>query len=199
MDVVGRTLCVKFDGSHNSVYDLGNGIILERADAWEHDEGTAEQHKLVNHNVNKIDVNPQLARVIVAGENPFFQEGDLVFTHYLAFENMEPIELYGEEYSIIDDELVMFKIVDGEKVMPDGCFLAEQIIDKEMKLESGLIINVVENKKALTVKITHVPEKVSHIKLNDTVLSIDDFNYEFPYEGKKYVFIREEEIVAKLV
>lgn len=198
-ELVGDKLAVRFSVTHNQGYDLGNGIILERADAWEHSEGTAEQNKLVTNNVNKIDVNPQICEVVVSNENSFFNVGDKIFTHYMAYEVADPIEIDGEELAIIENDFAIFKIENGKKVLPNGYYLGEQIMETEIKLESGLFLNVIEKKKALTIKITDVPEKASDILVNDVIQSIDDFNYQFPYEGKNYVFIKEEEIVAKLV
>src|SRR5215217_5089196 len=96
MELIGQKLGVKFHAKDKKEYDLGNGIILIRPDAWEHSEGTAEQNKLVNENVNKIEVNPQRAVVTIVGENPFFKVGDEIFTHYMAYEIQEAIDLDGE-------------------------------------------------------------------------------------------------------
>jgi len=198
MELIGQKLGVKFHIKDKKEYDLGNGIILIRPDAWEHSEGTKEQSKLVNENVNKIEVNPQLATVTIAGENPFFKVGDEIFTHYMAYEIQEEIDLDGET-TIIDEEYVIFKIENGNIILPDGYYLGEQIMETEITSSTGLILNVLEKKKNLTVKITHIPSKRSHIALNDVIQSIDNFNYPFEYEGSSYVFLKEEEIVAKLI
>jgi len=198
MELVGQKLGVKFHAKDKKEYDLGNGIILIRPDAWEHSEGTKEQTKLVNENVNKIEVNPQRATVTIEGEDCFFKKGDEIFTHYMAYELQDPIEL-DNETTVIDLEYAIFKIENGEIKLPDGYYLGEQIMETEITSSSGLILNVVEKKKNLTVKITHIPHKVSHISLNDVIQSIDNFNYQFEYDGKYYVFLKEEEIVAKLI
>lgn len=197
-ELVGEKLAVRFNQKEKTEHTFSNGLKIEIADAWEHSEGTEEQHKLVNHNVNKIDVNPQTATVIISGENPFFKVGDVIFTHYLAYEHQEIMETDEGELSVIDTELVIFKVENGEKILPDGYFLGKQIMETEIKLDSGLFLNVVEKKKSLTVEITHVPKKPSHIELKDVIQSVDDFNYQFDYEGEKYIFIKEEEIVAKV-
>ena len=198
MELIGQKLGVKFHVKDKKEYDLGNGIILIRPDAWEHSEGTKEQNKLVNENVNKIEVNPQRATVTIAGKNPFFKVGDEIFTHYMSYEIQEEVDLDGET-AIIDEEYVIFKIENGNIILPDGYYLGEQIMETEINSSTGLILNVVEKKKNLTVKITHISGKLSHIDLNDVIQSIDNFNYQFEYEGKSYVFLKEEEIVAKLI
>lgn len=81
--------------------------------------------------------------------------------------------------------------------MPEGYYLGEQVMNNKIVSNLG-ILDAVETKKSLTVKITHVPDKLSEIALNDVVLTIDDYNYEFPLNGTKYVFLKEEEIVAKM-
>lgn len=198
MEFVGDRIAVKFNLKEKTQHTFGNGLTIEIATDWEHAEGNEAHNKLVAQNVNRIDVNPQTAEVVIAGENPFFAVGDKIFTHYMAYEDMEVIEIDGEEISIIDTELIIFKVIDGKKILPDGFYLGDQIMEKEVRLDSGLFINVVEKKKSLTIKITDVPEKASHIKVNDIIQSIDDYNYPFEFEGKKYIFIKDEEIVAKV-
>ena len=199
-ETIGEKLVVLFNGDHNTFINIGGGILLERPDAWEHKEGTETENKQINHNVNKIEVNPQFAKIIVSGRNDFFKQGDIVFTHYMAHETADFFELDEiGEVAIIDEDTVMFKIVDGKYIMPNGYYLGEQIMENTIETPSGLIFDIVEKKKALTVKITHVPNNSSYIALNDVIKTIDDYNYQFPFEGKQYVFLKEEEIVAKMI
>lgn len=198
MEVVGQKLGVKFHERQNAEYDLGNGIILIGVDSWIHKESDEYNGIQTTENVNKIEVNPQKATIVIAGQDPFFKVGDEIFTHYMAFELQELVEL-DENISIIDEEYALFKIENGNIIMRDGYYLGEHIMETELISSTGLILNVVEKKKNLTVKITHVPCKESQVALNDVIQSIDNFNYQFEYEGKFYVFLKEEEIVAKLI
>lgn len=197
MEVIGKNLAVIFDERHNFEFEVG-GITLIKPKQWEHSAGTEDQGRLVTENVNKIDVNPQIATVIATNPNSFFKVGDKIFTHYMAYELKEDTQLDDIEISIIDEEFAIFKIENNEIVLPNGYYLGEQIMETELKSDYGLILNVVEKKKALTVQITHLPKEKSQIELNDVIQSIDDFNYQFDFNGKKYTFLKEEEIVAKL-
>lgn len=198
METVGNKLGVIFDEKHNFEFEVG-GIKLIKPKEWEHSEGSEEQGRLVTENVNRIDVNPQLATVVISHDNSFFKVGDKIFTHYMAYELMEYAEIESQEISIIDEDLVIFKIEDNQISLPERHYLGKQIMETELKFDSGLILNVIEKKKALNVQITNLPEKVSYIELKDVILTIDDFNYQFEYKGEKYVFLKEEEIVAKLI
>lgn len=106
MSTIGNTLAVIFNGDHNTLFDIG-GIQLERAKSWEHKAGTESEHKLTAGNVNKIMVNPQMA-IVFESNDPFFKVGDKVFTHYLAYESADFIQLE-KEVAIIDKDLVIFK------------------------------------------------------------------------------------------
>lgn len=199
MKTVRNKLVVKFDVSHNKSVGKGlNGLDIIRPDMWfdkELEDGTSQ----FMSNENKLLVHPQI--VVVAIGNEKYKAGDVLFVHYMAKEWEEKIALDGEEHSIIDSGYVIFKMTDDGYELVDDSFLGDRVIENELVLSSGLILNVMERPIASRIRITHLPKErcleTSEIKIGDVVLTVDDNQYEMNIGGgQKKVKLTSEEIYA---
>jgi len=194
MYTVRNNLIVKYDFSHNKIFKVG-GIELVRPDMWLHSHGDETTHTKFMDNKNKLETNPQIATVVVTNKNSKLVAGDIVFLHYMAYEWHETFIYKDEECAMIDGDYVLFKIENNEYKMIDG-YLAEQIIESEIRLDSGIFINVEEKPKAVEVKLTHVPNN-SKYYVGQRVVTVDEKNYLITIDGnKKFVYLKETEIVA---
>jgi|GEM_PF-3210596 len=203
---LNKKIGVKFDESDKKTYNLGNGIELVRATSWldREDDGEVGTKKMTN--VNHLEINPQIATVVIENADFDLKVGDKLFLHYLAYEwSDESVELSGELCDLISIDNVLFKIEDKEYIMRPKCYLGESIIDKAPQTASGIFLSSVEDQKnPLQVKITHTPMDVHEMtgsvldvaKIGDTVITIDSNNYPIVVDGKGYIFLRENEIVG---
>lgn len=200
MEAINRNLGVVFDEEDKRFFDLGNGITLERADAWRFNEGSEEKNTRVETNVNHLEVNPQFARVVV--ENPIlpYKAGDILFLHYLAYETFEELfELQGEDkVCFIDDSYVLFKIEGDKFILPKGVYLAEEVLEDAPQTASGIFLTpFTHTKDDLVIRIKHCPVEALIYADGELVISLDVHNYPIEVYGQKYFVIKEDEIVGK--
>jgi co-chaperonin GroES (HSP10) len=101
-----------------------------------------------------------------------------------------------EHGHLIDTDFILFQILpDGTFKLPDNLYLGEAVYSEEEITPSGIIM--LEGKKDnLKVKLTHLAQNNTDLKVGDIVLSVDKNNYEFDYWGKKYIKIMSDEIVG---
>lgn len=198
MRTVHNKLIVAFHTDHLKKINLG-GIQIIRPDMWfdkELEDGTSQYKS----NENKLLTHPQIVSVIAG--NSRYMKGDKLFVHYMAKEWEEKITIDERELSIIDADYVLFKIKpDRSYELVEDTFLGDRIFEKELKLESGIFLNVTEQVQASRIKITHVPDKcideLSDIKVGDIVLTVDDNQYVLEVdENTKHVKLTSEEIYA---
>lgn len=196
METLQGKLIVKFDRGLNDdfgkYFDLG-GIKILKA---KHLPETNEDHDKGFE--NKLEENKQIATVHADNKKYNIRKGDVVFLHYMAYEWVESIEIDGDSFDVVDAEYVFFKIVNDDFVMQDDVYLGEQLYKNELKLDSGIYLNVDKSKETSRIKITHIPSNSTNIKVGDVVLSIDGNEYEVNINGKKYVKLLDREIVGIL-
>lgn len=198
MRAIHNKLVVSFDEKHNKEFNVG-AVTLIRPDLWfdlEKQDGTSQ----FKSNENKLLTQPQIVSVIVPNEATGYNKGEVLFVHYMAKEWEEKITIDGDEFSIIDADYVLFRIIDGKYYPVKDVFLGERIFTTEMKLDSGLFLNVVQENVVSKIKITHVPQERSKetkdIEVGDIVVTIDDNQYEINVYDKPYVKLTSEEIYA---
>ena len=198
MEAIGSRVFVKFDESHNKVFNVG-GIELIKPDVWTYKAGESDDK--MEGKVNKLLINPQIAEVVATNPKHKIAKGDKVFVHYMAYEwkDENAINLNGIDCTAIDANQVIFKIIDNEIELVDDVFLGELIYEDKMTT-SGLIINVDNVRKAATIKITNKPKNVKRgyemIKEGMTVTTIDDHQYIINFNKKDYVVVKSHEIVG---
>lgn len=152
----------------------------------------AQSTSRFDENTNYLETNPQIAVVKHPNAKLKYEVGDTVFLHYMAWEWAEPTD----DGHVIDTDFILFQILeDGTLEMIDDLYLGEAVYSSEEITPSGIIL--LEGKKDnLKVKLTHLPKNNKDLKAGDIVLSVDKNNYEFDYNGKKYVKIMRDEIVG---
>ena len=199
MRTLGKNIFVAFDLAHNKEFDVG-GTTLIRPDGWASDlnEGKTES------NVNHLETNPQVA--IMLADNPTYglNKGDKVFLHYMAFEWAEAIQMDGMNGWVVPDaDYVFFKIVDDKFVMVNDTYIGQRIYKDNKDERTGLYLtSQAEVAVESNIELTHIPEKQSreraHLTVGTKVLTVDDNQYIFEYEGKSYVKLSGDEIVGVL-
>jgi len=200
MEAINSNIGVVFDEEDKRFFDLGNGVTLERAEAWRFNEGSEEKNTRVETNVNHLEVNPQFARVVVANPNLPYEVGDILFLHYLAYETFEELfELQGEDkVCFIEESYVLFKIKDGQFILPKGVYLAEEVLEDAPKTASGIFLTpFTHTKDDLVIRIKHCPVEAPIYAEGDLVISLDVHNYPIEVYDQKYFVIKEDEIVGK--
>lgn len=180
-------IIVKFEYDKTlSVVKQDNGLfiperyVIEEADedadtAW----GVTTDRKLIN---------PQTV-YIFSGD----YTGKTAFVHYGAFEVCKWLD---DDYALIPEKMILF-LVDPIQCMP-GTYLGDEVFGELPKTTSGIYLTPeLEEKVGVKVKITHLPENHHElITIGAIVITIDAYQYELNYEGKKYIKLSESEIVG---
>lgn len=154
-------------------------------------------------------INPQIIKVIQGNET--VKTDTRCFCHYGCYEIGKWIN---EEQAIIRPDMVFFELGPPIKPFP-GNYLAEEIFVEGERTASGIYTTpIAEAKLPCNVRITHVPDtkelgiingderQLNHRKdiyVGDEVVTIDEAQYTLKYEDKKYIKLRESEIIAKVV
>ena len=196
MKLLSGKIGVIFDESHLKTYNL-NGIELVRATSWVAREDDGETGTKKETNVNHLETNPQLGLLAIENENFPYKLGDMLFLHYLAYEwSDERVPVDGQDAYLVDGSMVLFTIENGTLKMPEKAYLGELVVDEAPKTPSGIFLTSAEDVQSqFKIKITHIPES-SICEVGEIVCSIDKHNYPVEYDGKKYVFIKEDEILG---
>lgn len=183
---------VEFDEKHNRTINI-NGIEIARPDTWVYQE--FDDKTMYENNKDLKATNPQIATVVNPNSKYGLKEGDLVFVHYLQYST----ELIIDNVKYIPFNTIFFKINGKDDFeMADNTFLAKPIMIEAPKTESGIFLSSVEDKKEpLKLIITHVPRN-SKLKVGNTIITEDDYQYEIDVYQEKYVKITPEWIIASL-
>jgi len=195
MKLIGNVLGVEFDKAHNKVLSVGlNGLDIIRADLWIAREDDGFQGSQFSENTNYLETLPQICTVKHPSVNHPYKEGDKLFVHYMAKECAERVD----DYEVIDADFILFQIMPDETFdMVDRTYLGEQVYTEEEITPSGIIVSD-RKKDGMKVVITHVPRRAA-VKIGQTVITIDDKNYEINYKGKRYIKLVEHEIVGVVI
>ncbi len=208
---MNNRVIVLFDHNWNSsLVDQGNGIMVpERFIIEDGDEDADAAHAVTT---DRRLINPQKITVIQGNEqwvnhikyNYSGYERDLIlkstplvtpgryFVHYGAFEVATFID--DEHHAIIPAKMLLFGI-DPIRCMP-GTYLGEEVFGELPITESGIYTTPqLEEKEGILVRVTHVPED-SKVSVGDIIVTVDQYQYELNYEGKKYLKVDDAEIVG---
>lgn len=205
MKCLNNLIKVKFDRS--DVIKLGD-LELIRPAVWEEkdkegnikygEDGTQK----MGFNTDLRETKPQLCTVVVANDNYPYKVGDRLFLHYMAYECAQDGDAATNE-AYVFSEYVFFTILpSGELQTADNTYLGEAVIYGEEVTTSG-IVSSLGRKDSMKVNITHIPSNVPKwsgepVNVGDLVVSIDRYNYEFEYGGKKMVRLLRNEIAVIL-
>lgn len=182
---------VEFDEKHNRVVKIGD-LEIARPNEWVfEDHGYDKTMYDINRNLK--ETKPQIAKVVRENKRYGLKKGDLVFTHYLQYDNA--IEVEGIRY--VNFKAILFKInAEHDYEMADDSFLAKRLVVEAPKTESGIFLTPNEDKKEpLKLIITHVPRNTD-IKVGDVIISEDDNQYEVKLHDEDYIYITKQWIVG---
>lgn len=203
MILSGNNLGVEFDLKHNQEIELTGGTKIEIIREWNDTlvDAQTDGTKL-NGNTNRLEVAPQVGVVTIPNPKFPYQVGDRLFCHYMAYDCRESMEIDGKDVVLIDGDFVLFLINQNNEFIPaDNHYLGERIYEKELQTTGGIFLNVMNRPQACKIKITHVPRKTSRnhewIKTGMTVLTVDDRQYPAVVDGKEYIKLIGDEIVAE--
>jgi hypothetical protein len=215
---MNNSLLVRFED--NLLFELGDtGIILQRAEQWlardrngeirtNEQDGTSKYE----YNVDCRETHPQICKVLASNENYPYKKGDRLFCHYMAFESAKDGDIVTLQ-GIINADFVFFTIrPDGELIMADDIFIGEPIINDEVITKSGILAEL-GKKDLLKVKITHAHKpyykRLRHdtwersqyltnpvVEVGDIAVSVDQYNYDFEFNKKKYIKLKGSEIAG---
>lgn len=197
--VVRDSIIVLFDYDWSKTdVKLDNGLfvperyVIEEADedaetAW----GVTTDRKLIN---------PQIVQVL-SGK----YTGRRAFVHYGAFEVAKWLD--SDHHGLIPEKMIIF-FIDPITCMP-GTYLGDEVFEDLPRTESGIYLTPqLEDKVGIKIKITHVPkengvlyydkteDRCKFIKIGDTVITVDSFQYDLTYQGKKYIKLEDTEIIG---
>ncbi len=117
--------------------------------------------------------------------------GKRAFVHYGAFEVAKWLD---DDTALIPEAMVLF-FIDPIQCVPSA-YLGEEVFTPDERTASGIILSTnLEPKEGVLINITHVP-KNGTVPVGTTVVTIDSFQYDLTYEGKKHIKVDEQEIVG---
>ena len=182
MTPTNRNILVKFD----PLPTVGGITVPER---YKIQDGDADENTAYGVTTNRKLINPQVI-TILSGEH----NGKRAFVYYGAYEIAKWPE---PELAIIPEATILFFI---EPIQPVyGTYLGEEVFTEGQRTASGIYITpYAEKKEGILIKITHIPEqgRIGGIQVGDTVVTIDDYQYDLRYSDKKYIKLRSTEIIG---
>lgn len=184
---INNNIIVKFDyDKSSSTIKLDSGLIVPERYVIEEADGDAQTAWGVT--TDRRLINPQIIDVL-SGK----YTGVRAFVHYGAFEVCKWLD---EEHAVIPSKMMLF-CVEPIQCLP-GIYLGEEVFGELPKTVSGIYLTPqMEDKVGIKIKITHAPEKAHPlIQVGSTVITIDAFQYDLTYQGKKYIKLEESEIIG---
>lgn len=202
---IHNRLAVRFDKDHNRILGKGlNGAPIVRVDKWTNEATKNEETSKLEENVDYKETHPQICVVTASNEKYPYKVGDKLFVHYMAYETAELGDLVTYD-AMINADMVFFTILpDGSWKMAKDVYIGEAVVFGEEIRPSGIIASL-GKKDQLRVNITHVPEPIENIhgvtiwnciEVGEIAISIDKYNYEFAYDGKRYIKLTSKEIAG---
>lgn len=202
---INNKIGVRFDSLHNRVLATGlNGLPILRVDKWTNEATKDEATSKLEENIDYKETHSQICVVTVENDKYPYRIGDKLFVHYMAWETADGGDIVTHNAVIIVDYVFFTILPDNSLKMAKDTYIGEPIFTDEEITPSGIFLQA-GKKEALKVKILHVPEpyvnEYGHLienvaSIGDTVISIDQYNYEFNYNGKRYVRLTSKEIIG---
>lgn len=203
MRCVNNFLGVKFDPTHNKVVGKGiNGLDIIRPDEWLHKDDEGKQ--TFQENTNYLETKPQICTVIVANDNYPYQVGDKLFVHYMAWETAKCGDIVTHEAFIVADYVFFTILPNGELKMAKENYIGKQLYTEDIVTKSGIFLQG-GRPKSLQIRITNIPQEPPKwygrhpVVKDDIAISCDGYNYEFKYDGQKYIRLKWSEIAGIMV
>jgi co-chaperonin GroES (HSP10) len=189
MNPINSNIIVKFD----PLPTVGGIIAPERYKIQEADtDGETDAYGVTT---NRKAINPQVITVLSG-----LHKGKKAFVYYGAYEIAKwPEGVDG--IAIIPEATILFYVDPIQPVL--GTYLGDEVFSEGEKTASGIYTTpFAEHKEGILIKITHIPKEggVMYgdqlIEVGDTVVTIDQWQYDLRYLDKKYIKLKSTEIVG---
>jgi hypothetical protein len=180
-------ILVKFDHDRSStLVKQDNGLFVPERYVIE--EGDEDADTAWGVTTDRKMINPQVIDIL-SGEH----KSKRAFVHYGAFEVCKWVD---EESAVIPEKMILF-FVDPIQCV-SGTYLGEEVFGELPKTASGIYLTPqLETKEGVKVCITHVPDNAHPVvQVGTVVITVDAFQYDLIYEGKKYIKVDQREIVG---
>ena len=137
---------------------------------------------------DRKSINPQVINIL-SGE----YAGRRAFVHYGAFEVAKWLD---DHQAVIPEKMILF-FIDPIQCVP-GTYLGDEVYGEYERTASGIILSSdLETKEGVMIYITNVPENAHpKVTFGSLIVTIDAFQYDLRYEGKKYIKVDEREIIG---
>lgn len=206
-----NNIIVLFDYDWNSsLVAQPNGLVIPERFVIE--SGDEDADTAYGVTTDRRLINPQTVTVVQGNEDwlntvnntyPEYERDQILkltpliipgryFVHYGAFEVANWLDK--EHHGTIPGKMLLFGI-DPIRCM-QGTYLGEEVFGELPRTESGIYLTPqMETKEGVLVRVTHVPED-GKVEVGDVVVTIDQFQYDLWYDGKKYIKVDDSEIVG---
>lgn len=211
--VTNGNIIVKFDyNKSDGAVKQANGLYIPERYLIEGDDEEAPAAYGVT--TNRKLINPQVVDILVGNEDyiNFVSEnypsperewelektlkvaaGRRAFVYYGAFEIANWLD---GELAVIPAKNILF-FLDPIECVP-STYLGDEVFTAGPRTDSGIWLTpITETKDGVKIIITHVPENAHPlVKVGTTVVTVDSHQYDLDYNGKKYIKLKESEIVG---
>jgi len=201
MNCINNYLLVEFTEDRLHI-DLGGGLKLLKPDRYLFQDSTSdgEASKTVQVTDRRL-VNPQICRVLAPNSRyNQLKAGDSLFVHYGAIEASESLKMDYIDCHFIDAGMVFFRIGEDGVIYPQPNIYIGEVVEVEAaRTESGIYLTAQATiKQERRIRILFVPEDNDY-EPGDVVVTVDDYQYELDFNGKKYIKLDERYIVGKVL
>ena len=180
----------EYDHSQTTVKTDSGFFIPER---YVIEEGDEDADTAWGVTTDRKLINPKVINILSG-----VHAGKRAFVHYGAFEIAKWVsaDRVKDGRAVIPEKMILF-FIDPIACVP-GTYLGEEVFGDLPKTASGIYLTAqLEEKEGVKVRITHVPfDAHQMIKVGTTVITVDAFQYDLTYDGKKYIKVDKSEIIG---
>ena len=136
-------------------------------------------------------INPPIVDILSG-----VHQGKRAFVFYGAFEIAKWLsdDRVADGRAIIPDKMLLF-FIDPISCLPKT-YLGDEVFEEGPRTESGIWLTpTIETKQGVLIKITHIPAN-NIVDIGNTVVTVDQYQYDLTYQGRKYIKLDESEIIG---
>lgn len=202
MRVIGNHILVAFE--QKDKFKLGELELQRPEGVYDFDKATDERRFLTDGNINRLEVNPQVATIIASSDKFNVKKGEVVLMHYMAWEwakEETPLDIEGQNVYKTDGDFILGVIRDDQYFPVDNTYFGKRVFLEAPKTESGIYLAPYDKiNQASHIKITHLPQvtlrEYQFLKEGQIAVTVDDKQYPFMIGEEEYIKLKAEEIVA---
>lgn len=202
MRVIGNHILVVFE--KNNVFRSGELELEKPVGVYEFDEAHQERRFMTDGNINRLEVNPQIATIVASSEKFNLKKGDKVLMHYMAWEwckEEKPLDIEGQDVYRTEGEYVLGYIRNDQYFPVDNTYFGKRVYLEAPKTASGIFLSPYDKiNQASHIQITHLPEitlrDYKFLTKGQIAITVDDKQYPFMIGEEEYIKLTAEEIVG---